>query len=509
MTISTHLDQARGAAVEARPWTGRAALAWARRRWLGLLYCALLALTLAPLAIWPIPPSWDLINHWARLTLYGMAPSDPLAALYQVRLTPIPDLAIDLANLVLSPLLPPQAVATLAWAASIGLPAWGAWRVGKALNGAAQPAILFAPLLSYNLVVTLGLVNFAIGMGLALFAFAAWLTIDRRRSAARLVLFNAISVALFFCHIAAYAALVLLVALYELAPLPAGERWRVWAKRNLLIPAHFLAGLALWALAAPIDARVSGTGSKLAAFAAPMFNETAEAGVLATLALVVALSAAALTRRVAFAPTMRWPLIGLAVVVALAPPAHGAADFIDARLAVLLAYVVIASLQGPRGQAVQSVAVALAVLALLARVGASVPHWAAYDAQAADFRQAIRVIPPGARALVVGPPAGRCPEVDAEDFARGLMNFVVIDRRALVSTLFTGQGMQPVAPRDPRLAEIPWTPPSLDWLARHAPDWAGLYDTMIALHIECDWRPDLAGWTPVAETAQATIYVAR
>jgi hypothetical protein len=206
---------------------------------------------------------------------------------------------------------------------------------------------------------------------------------------------------------------------------------------------------------------------------------------------------------------MRWPLIGLTAIVALAPSAYGAADFIDARLAVLLAYLVLAALRGPSGRAAQGWSVALAVIVVLARVGAAAPLWVAYDAQAANFREAIRVIPPGARALVVAPPAGRCRSLDAQDFTRGLMNFVVIDRRALVSTLFTGRGMQPVAAIDPRLADIPWTPPRLDWLARHAPDWTKRYDTMIALHVECDWRPDLAGWTPVAETAPATIYAAR
>ena len=83
---------------------------------LGLIYFALVAATLLPLAIWPIPPSFDLVNHWARLTLYHMAPGDPLAALYQVRLTPIPDLAVDLAGLALSPILTPYGVIALAWA---------------------------------------------------------------------------------------------------------------------------------------------------------------------------------------------------------------------------------------------------------------------------------------------------------------------------------------------------------------------------------------------------------
>ena len=92
---------------------------------------------------------------------------------------------------------------------------------------------------------------------------------------------------------------------------------------------------------------------------------------LATLALVVALSLAALTRRVTFAPAMRWPLIGLTAVVALAPSAHGAADFIDARLAVLLAYLVLASLRGLSGRVAQGWAVALAVVVVVARLAAA------------------------------------------------------------------------------------------------------------------------------------------
>ncbi|THD42652.1 MAG: hypothetical protein E7774_14960 [Bradyrhizobium sp.] len=475
-------------------------------RWLAALFCALTALTLAPLAIWPIPPSWDLVNHWARLTLFHMAPGDPLAALYQVRLAPIPDLAIDLADLALSPLLSPESVMKLAWCAAIVLPAWGAWRVSKALNnGAPQPAILFVPVLSYNLVVTLGLVNFAIGMGLALIAFAAWLTVDRRRVGLRLAAFNAISVVLFFCHLAAFAALALLVALYEAKP-HVHESRREWAKRLLISALHFAAGVVLWAFAPPIESHFSGPGSKIASLAAPMFNQTVEAGVLATLALVVALSAALMTRRVAFAPAMRWPLVGLLAFVALAPPTHGAADFIDARMAALLAYLVFASLQGPHAARARGWIAAVAVLVAVARVGAALPFWAAYNAEAGEFRQAFVAIPAGARALVVSPPPGRCPSLDAEDFARGLTGFVAIDRRALVSTLFTGLGMQPIAPRDPRLAEIPWTAPSLDWIARRVPDWQSLYDTVIALHVDCDWRPEQAGWAPAAEIPQATIY---
>ena len=64
MTAEAGRQQAQGAAP--------AAVASTR---LGLVYFALVAATLAPLAIWPIPPSFDLVNHWARLTLYHMPPA--------------------------------------------------------------------------------------------------------------------------------------------------------------------------------------------------------------------------------------------------------------------------------------------------------------------------------------------------------------------------------------------------------------------------------------------------
>lgn len=138
MTVGSDPQEARVAAVSPRQ-AGRLIAQWVAARRLGLLYAALVALTLAPIAIWPIPRSWDLVNHWARLTLYGMAPNDPLAALYGVKLTIIPNLGVDLLYLVLSPALSPESVIRLAWAAAIALPAWGAWRVNKALFASPSP----------------------------------------------------------------------------------------------------------------------------------------------------------------------------------------------------------------------------------------------------------------------------------------------------------------------------------------------------------------------------------
>lgn len=477
---------------------------------LGALYGALVALTLAPIAIWPIPRSWDLVNHWARLTLYAMPADDPLRALYVVRLAVIPNLGLDLAYLGLSPALSAESVVRLAWVASIALPAWGAWRLSKALWGAPQPVLLFAPALSYNLVVTLGLVNFALGMALTLHALAWWIRLDRSRVWTRLAVFNAISAALFFCHLAAFGAFVLVAGLFE-ATDGLGLAWREQVGRLARVPLHCLAGLALWALAPPIDGRFGGPGSKLATLAAPMFEDSATIGVLVTMGFVFVLAAAWLSGRVAIASAMRGVLLGLAAVIVVAPSARGAGDFIDARLSVLLAYLALASLRGPSGEAAFRFVAGAAVAIALVRVGIAAPHWSLYERQAVEFRRAIVGIEPGSRVLVVSPPRGACPSSDAEDVYRGLANFVVVDRRALVSTLFTGRGMQPVTMRDSRLDETPWTPPRAEWLARHdgadgRPGWRDLYDALIALHVDCPWRPDAPGLVSIAETPEATIY---
>ncbi len=502
MTAEAGRQQAQGAAP--------AAVASTR---LGLIYFALVALTAAPVAVWPIPRSWDLVNHWARLTLYQMPAGDPLAALYQARLTLIPNLAVDLVYLALSPVLSAESVIRLAWIASFALPAWGAWRLNKALNGAPQPIILVAPVLSYNLVTTLGLVNFALGMGLAIHAVAWWLTIDRDRPWTRFVLFNLLSAALFFCHLAAYAGFCLIVGLIEASP-RRSESWRDWLARVWPTPFCVALGAVLWLFAVPFESRFGGPGIKAASLAAPMLEDDLSTGFVETMALAIALFAAWNRRLLTFAPAMRLPLAGLLVAIAALPPARGAADYIDARLAVFFAYVAVASLGGPVGASAKRWLAAAAAIVCAARVVAAAPDWAEYEREADDFRQAIRAVAPGARALVVAPPADACETGAEQHYFRGLANFVVIDRRALVSTLFTGKGMQPVAQLDPRMADTPWAAVRPAWLAAHegaggGPSWREVYDTAILLHGGCAWRLAAPGLTPIAESRVATIYRVR
>ena len=131
------------------------------------------------------------------------APGDPLAALYQTQPRLIPNLAIDLVYLAVSPALSPENVIRarldrVLRAARLGRLAAQQSAVRRA--AADRPRRARA---SYNLVTTFGLINFALGMGVAIHAVAWWLTIDRRRLWTRFAFFNLASAALFFCHIGA------------------------------------------------------------------------------------------------------------------------------------------------------------------------------------------------------------------------------------------------------------------------------------------------------------------
>lgn len=483
------------------------------------LYAALLALMTLPVLIWPIPRAADIVNHWARLTLYGMPAADPLNALYRIEFGIVPNLGVDLVYLTLSPLLSAQSVARLAWAAAFWLPAVGAWRLHRALFPAPQLAILLAPLLSYNLVVTTGLVNYGLGMGVALLALAWRVESEHRRFWLGIIVLNLVSVVLLFCHVLALFAFCVAFGLWEATP----RRWEAWRAsllRGAVAPLYVALGLALLAIAERTPGGFSLVGHKWQALAAPVFAAT-DFDLVLGFAMVGLLVAARLAGGLSVAPRMGWTLAGFAGTVLLMPSAWGAGNLIDARLAVFWAYLAAAALSWPWTGRGSRIVVGLVVLLGLARVVSVVPGWLGYEAAAASVRDAFAAIPPGARVLVVRPPGDVC--VDPElPLLNNLSTFAVIDRRALVNTLFADPGMQPARPRDAAIAAGPKIAVSSSWLSPEGrkplgklldADWAEPYvhwrehfDTVVAMHGKCDVALDEPGLERVSVSSIADVY---
>ncbi len=483
----------------------------------GTVFAILVALAIAPLMIWPIPRTADMINHWARLSLVGAPADDALRAIYAFKLGIIPNLAVDLAAYALTPLLSAQAIVTLAWAGAIVLPAWGAWRINIALFGRPQLTMLIAPLACYNVVVSAGMLNYALGMGLALHAIAWWLTIDRTRVWMRVLVFNVIGVGLFFCHIAAYGAFCLIAGMIEASP-RAGDSLGVWARRCAIAVASTGFACGLWFFAEPIDGRIIYASAKSIAVMAPFVSGVAWVDMVGRIGAVGLLGYSYLRRILTFAPQMILPVIGFGAFAIIIPSSWGAGSLLDARLTTLWFFLAIAAV-GWRGDKAEARRFSLFAGAIcLLHVGLALPAWQNYNRTAMEFRRAIEVIGPGQRALVVSPVKECEPDVT---FLQHLANFVIIDRRAGVSTLFTGKGMQPVRLIRERDKMLPWDAVDPRFLEAAKPgaaatitqqalsNWRAAYDVIIDLHDSCPQRLDGLGLKLLAQSALVDIYAVK
>jgi hypothetical protein len=483
------------------------------------LFFGLMALMLLPAAIWPIPNAADIVNHWARLTVLGMSADDPLAKLYAVKLAIIPNLGMDALYLLLSPLLSPLGVARWTWALALGLPAWGAWRLHRAWFAKPQLAILLIPAISYNLVVTVGLVNFGLGIGVALLAFA-WVVGDVRRS--RWTVFavlNLVSVILFFCHVLALFAFCVAYGLYEITPRRLSE-WRAALMRGLLTAPNVACGLILLFFAERTPSGFRLTGDKSMVFDAPFLAST-DHDRLFRFAILLIIGAAMVTRRISVHLAARAMLVTFGAMILVMPPAWGAGNLLDARLAVFWAFLAVAAMAWEWSGRFARFAVAALVALSVARFASIVPAWSEFQREVAEMRAVIAVIPPGARTLVVKPPSEICRDPEMPMF-NNLTTLIVIDRRASVNTLFADPGMQPVRFRDPSLAATPKMAMSSWWLLPETrarlgglaeSPWAGPFlnwrdhfDTIVSLHGRCDGRLDVPGLKRVGVSAVADVY---
>lgn len=481
------------------------------------IFAALLALPLALPLLWPVPWNADLPNHWARLSMLAMPAGDPLNAFYEFKFGVIPNLAMELIYFVLHPLLSPQAMATLAWALAVVLPATGAWRLSGALHGRPQLAALLAPLSALNLPVSAGLLNFAVGMGIMLHALALWFSVDRRRFWTRLALFNAAGVALFFCHAAAYAAFVLAIGLIEAAP-RRGDAPAAWLRRACQALACVGPPALLWFLAEALDARVPSASSKMLAVFAPFWTGIGASDLVAAGGALAVLCGALLERRLFVEPRLCWALAGFAALALAIPSGWASGGLLDARIAISGYFLALAALRWEWRLRDARVVVPLIAALCLVRVALQAPEWRGYDQKLAEFRAEIAAIEPGGRALVIQGPLDACPQ--DLSFVQNLSAFVAIDRRALVSTLFTGAGMQPLRLRASGDRAIPWTPvqapflmpgakartPEAAALLQALGHWRDDYGWIVDLHAECAWRPDALGLTKVAGGDVADLY---
>ncbi len=493
-----------------------------------------------PVLLHPLPPISDYINHLSRMHVIASLGSDSdLTRFYQVNWQIIPNLMMDMILPVMVRFMNVYAAGQAYMIASFVLILSGTFALNRQLYGRWSVLPLLAFPLLYNHVFLVGTMNYVSGIGLSLWALVAWIALRERHLALRLTVSSLFVIALFFCHLFALGTYGLGLLAFELNRLrssaPAGNGGlraaRALPVRLLDFAATglpFLPVLPLlmmsptWGLRGEIGWELNGKIDGLV-FVLSVYSNT----VALLLAAVVALAAGyALYCRALRFHAFGVVLLAVGAVVYLAMPRVIFDTYMaDQRLPISLAFMVIACARldfdrpGLRHAFARYGAVALLFLLLAVRISEIQTAWAALSPGIASFRESVELIDRGAKVMVAyaDPDGGD----DVRDL--GLVHaacLAVIERSALVTTVFTVVGKQILHVRDDfrdRVDTQDGSPPTVENLLRVADRdpsgddywrrWTTDYDYLYVLFTDARYKnPDPARLIPVFAGEKFILY---
>jgi hypothetical protein len=517
--------------------------AWRKRHRLGLadgIFAALSLASLLPILIARYALSEDYPNYLAQLFILTAPAGHPVHHYYLAHWQPLADLGVWLVALPLAAISSPEIAMKTVWALGVAGLAGAIWCLHRALHVRSQPTLPLAALILFNLPLSVGLFNYLLGTVVALFGIALWLSWKKRLTPARLIAFNLLAGLTMVCHIAAAAALGLTVfALHAGRGRTLDRRGLAATAAGFVLPA---AWLAIVALAHPMISQTGGTAgvsysllTKLQLLGAPFFSGVVPADILAATIWLAAIPLVLLRAGGRCHPRLIVPLALWTLTILALPNAVGNAYYLDLRLTIFPAALLIAALAVPPQRQATTMLFAAAILGVLIRVGLMLPAWRAHDQHVESFLAATQTLPLGAKVLTVQAPqiehAWRCivpfhwPPLDEH-----IPTLLVATHAAFVSTVFADPNLQPVEPaaavRDlakPAPQAIPWfmlrageraerdaafarqLPPEFWYYVPHA--WRRRYDYLAVLHTGCSGEiAPLIGLTPVGESQTYRLY---
>jgi len=473
---------------------------------IAVICMALLMVASIPVLTQPLPPLEDYVNHLARMHVIASIDSDPaLARFYDIQWQIVPNLMMDLVVPPLAHLMGIYKAGQVFMVVTFALILSGALALNRALFGRWSLLPLIAAPLLYNYVFLVGVMNYMFGIGLALWATAAWVGLRDRGWLLRLATSAGFVIALFFCHLFALGVYGLALLAVELRRLvtsrqqPLGRR----ALDFLITGLPFLPVLPL--LMASPTWQLSGENyweplGKLAGlmYIIEVYSDAIAIALIAT--ITVAAAWAVRHRLVRFHPVGVMLLVVGSLVYLALPRVMFATYLADQRLPIALAFLVIACINVDMNyRLARRGFLALVLILLVVRVIEVDANWAALSPTNLEFRDSIKRIKRGSTILVTY--ADRTGGDDVRDL--GLVHapcIAMIERSALVTTAFTVEGKQVMQVRPAYRDQVDTqdgTPPTIEQIIvaadKHTDDpstywhdWDSRFDYVYVLFTEDD-----------------------
>jgi len=456
------------------------------------LFILLAAITSIPVALHPWPPLSDYINHLARMHVIAAGNADPdLSRFYQVDWQLIPNLLMDLIVPPLERVMNVYLAGQVYTVTCFVLILSGTLVLNRCLFGrwSALPLIAF-PLL-YNRLYLVGTMNFVFGIGLALWALAAWVALRERAAPLRLAVSTVFVLVLFISHLFSVGIYGLGILTFELQRLI--TRWARPGERDAPARADRSSTSWSWAL---LDFVASGLPF-LPVLPLLLASPTLKLGVSfewdihgkldgilyvinvysPAVAFVLTAAVAVVLVWVVWRRALRfhrfgWVLLAVGGTIYLAMPRTLFDTYMaDQRLPIALAFMIVASASLTLSSRLARAGFAAAVVLLVTlRVGEVESAWHELALGSDAFRQSVEQIDRGSKVLVA------YADPDAGDKVRDLWLVhaactAMIERSALVTTAFTVVGKQVLHVRDKYRARVDTTdgtPPSVKTLLKTA-----------------------------------------
>jgi len=433
------------------------------------LFVALILLISIPIWTHPLPPLSDYINHLARMRVIAELSNNPqIATFYQLEWQVIPNLAMDMIVPPLARLVNVYLAGQIFLVATFVLIISGVLMLNRALIGRFSVLPLLAIPLLYNYVFLVGLTNYIFGIGIAIWALAAWIDTGERPWPIRFALSIGFTVALFFCHLSAlgiYGIGLLSVEILRLCQ----QSLDPWSKRL----GHFLVAGAPFLIVVPL-LYASPTMQLVAAnsweqrgkldgliYVIANYSDIAALGLVA---ILVAGAVWAMRHHVLRFHPLAIVLLSVGGIIYFALPRVMFDTYMtDQRVPLGVAFMLFAcgDLDSRRRLVRRGFLIILVVL-ITGRLLEIDYNWSQLSDSTSEFRSSVRRITPGSKVFVAY--ANASAGDDVRDL--GLVHaacIATIERSALVTTLFSVEGKQVihVRPEYRDFADIrDGTPPS-------------------------------------------------